>query len=280
MGRRQRGASRDPVRGIAREGHSAPRGARSLRRRCVRRSRPEASDRRPGGDQLPLPRALRADDVHRSHGGRAARLRAASARLARAGTRGGARGRRDAHRHVRRTAPVSPRDPDRRHLLRGRDQEGDLHVDERPAAARGRVPDALLGERRRRGRRRGLLRSVGHRKDDALGRPRAPSDRRRRTRLGRRRRLQLRRRLLRQGDPVERGSRARDLQDDALVRDDPRERRPGRERERRSRRRLEDREHASCLQARADREPLADEARRPPEVRALPHRGRVWDLAA
>ena len=38
---------------------------------------------------------------------------------------------------------------DRRHVLRGRDQEVDLHGDERPAAARGRVPDALLGERRR-----------------------------------------------------------------------------------------------------------------------------------
>ena len=34
-------------------------------------------------------------------------------------------------------------------LLRGRDQEVDLHADERPAAARGRLPDALLGERRR-----------------------------------------------------------------------------------------------------------------------------------
>ena len=38
-----------------------------------------------------------------------------------------------------------------RHLLRRRDQEVDLHGDERPASARGRVPDALLGERRRAG---------------------------------------------------------------------------------------------------------------------------------
>ena len=42
--------------------------------------------------------------------------------------------------------------------------------DERPAAARGRLPDALLGERRRRRRRRDLLRPLGHRQDDAVGR--------------------------------------------------------------------------------------------------------------
>ena len=51
-------------------------------------------------------------------------------------------------------------------------------------------------------RRRALLRPVGHRQDDALGRPRADADRRRRARLGRRRRLQHRGRLLRQGDPA------------------------------------------------------------------------------
>ena len=52
-------------------------------------------------------------------------------------------------RHVRRAAPVAPGGADRRHVLRRRDQEVDLHADERPAAARGRLPDALLGERRR-----------------------------------------------------------------------------------------------------------------------------------
>ena len=94
----------------------------------------------------------------------------------------------------------------------------------------------------------------GYRQDDALGRPGAPADRRRRARLGRRRRLQLRGRLLREGDPPLGGGRARDLQDDADLRDDPRERRHGRARRRRPRRRLEDREHARRLQARADRE--------------------------
>ena len=57
---------------------------------------------------------------------------------------------RDAHRHVRRAAPVPRRGAHRRHVLRGRDQEVDLHADERPAAARGRPADALLCERRRR----------------------------------------------------------------------------------------------------------------------------------
>ena len=70
-----------------------------------------------------------------------------------------------------------------------------------------------------------LLRPLRHGQDDALGRSRAPPDRRRRARLGRRRRLQLRGRLLREGDPPLRGGRARDLQDDAHVRDGPRERR-------------------------------------------------------
>ena len=53
----------------------------------------------------------------------------------------------------------------------------------RPAADEGRVPDALLGQRRR-GRRRGpVLRPVGDRQDDALGRPGPAADRRRRARL-------------------------------------------------------------------------------------------------
>ena len=78
----------------------------------------------------------------------------------------------DAHRHVRRPAPVADRGRDRRHVLRRRDQEIDLHRHERPAAARGRLPDALLGERRAGRRRRGVLRPLGHRQDHALGRSR------------------------------------------------------------------------------------------------------------
>ena len=60
------------------------------------------------------------------------------------------RGRRHADEHVRRPAPDPPGGADRRHVLRGRDQEVDLHAHERPPAARRRLPDALLGERRRR----------------------------------------------------------------------------------------------------------------------------------
>ena len=258
MGRRQRRDLGGALRGAAREGDRAHRRRRRpLRHRRVRGRRPEAADRRPRRHGLPVPRALRADDVHRPDRGRAARLRAAGARPARARARVRSRGRRHPQRHVRRPASVAPGGADRRHLLCGRDQEVDLHADERPPAARGRLPDALLGERRRRRRRRDLLRALRHGQDDALRRSRALADRRRRARLGRRRRLQLRGRLLREGDPALRRGRARDLQDDARVRDDPRERRPRRARRRRPRRLLEDREHARRVQARADRERAA-----------------------
>ena len=86
---------------------------------------------------------------------------------------------------------------------------------------------ANVGDGRRRG---GLLRALRHRQDDALRRPGAPSDRRRRARLGRRRRLQHRGRLLREGDPALGRGRAGDLPHDAHLRDDARERRGGRAR--------------------------------------------------
>ena len=89
----------------------------------------------------------------------------------------------------------------RRHRVRRRDQEVGLHGHELPAPRRGRPADALGGQRRRGARLRRVLRPVGNRQDDALGRSRAEPDRRRRARLGRRRRVQLRGRLLRQDDP-------------------------------------------------------------------------------
>ena len=232
MGGRQRRDLRGAFRGAAREGRRAPRPQRPLRRRRVRRRRSEASNRRPRRHEPPVPRALRPDDVHRPERGRAARVRAAGARPARARARVRPRHGRHPHRHVRRAPSVARGGADRRHLLRGRDQEVDLHADERPPAARERLPDALLGERGRCRRRRDLLRPVRHRQDDALGGSGAQADRRRRARLGRRRRLQLRGRLLREGDPPLGRGRARDLQDDADVRDDPRERRHGRARRR------------------------------------------------
>ena len=100
----------------------------------------------------------------------------------------------------------------------------------------------------------------------APARPRSPripsgADRRRRARLGRRRHLQLRGRLLREGDPPLRRRRSRDLQDDAHVRDDPRERRYRRARRGRPRRRLDHREHARGVPARVIANAHAGEAR-------------------
>ena len=95
----------------------------------------------------PVPRALREDDVHRARRGRARRLRAGRARPPRARGRGRPEAGRHAHRGLHLPPPDARRDPDRRHVLRRRDQEVRLHADERPAAARGRHADALLGER-------------------------------------------------------------------------------------------------------------------------------------
>ena len=64
-------------------------------------------------------------------------------------------------------------DPHRRHRVRRRDQEERLHGHELPDARRGRPADAL-GHQRRPGRRRGgLLRPVGDRQDDPVGRSRS-----------------------------------------------------------------------------------------------------------
>ena len=54
-------------------------------------------------------------------------------------------------------------DHHRRDEVRGRDQEVRVHGHELPDARRGRVPDALLDQRRRGGRRVHLLRPVGDR---------------------------------------------------------------------------------------------------------------------
>ena len=135
----------------------------------------------------------------------------------------------------------------------GRDQEVDLHAHERPSPASGRSSHALLCERGRGRSRRGVLRALRDREDDALGRPSAPPRRRRRARLERRRDLQHRRRLLREGDQALREGRAPDLPDDPNLRHRARERRRRRAGRPRPRRRLEDREHARRLQARADR---------------------------
>ena len=261
MGRDQPPTARGQVPRPAREGRRAPRRTRpAVRRRCLRRRRPVPPHRRPGRHRQPLPRALREDDVHHACRLGAPVVRARCARAPCAGGRGRPGGRRHPHRHVRRPPPDAGRGADRRHVLRGRDQEGDLHGDERPPSARRRPADALLGERRRGRQGRGLLRPLGHRQDDPVRRPVALADRRRRARVGRERRLQHRGRLLRQGDPALGRGRAGDLPDDEDLRHRARERRRRRARRGRPRRRLEDREHSRGLQARADLECRPDEA--------------------
>ena len=263
MGRRERGDLRGALRAAAREGRRAPERGRRLRHRRVRRRRPCSSDRGARHHGEPVARPLREDALHRPDRRRARRDGAAGARPPRAFRLGGSRGGRHADGDVRLPPPVPHGGRDRRDVLRGRDQEVDLHRHERPPAARGRLPDALLGEPRRGGARGCVLRSLRHRQDDALRRSRAPPHRRRRARLVRRRRLQLRGRLLREGDPPLGRGRAADLRDDARLRHGARERRHGRARRPRSGRRLEDGEHARRLQARADRERAPGEARRP-----------------
>jgi hypothetical protein len=92
--------------------------------------------------------------------------------------------------------------------------------------------------------------------------------------------LQLRGRLLRQGHPAVARRRAGDLRYDPRVRDGAGERRDGRARRPRPGRRLEDGEHARCVQARADCERAAGEASRSSERGRLPHGRRVRDPPA
>ena len=94
------------------------------------------------------------------------------------------RGNQDGHRDPR--PSQADGDPDRRHRVRGRDQEERVHGDELPDARRRRPADAQRHQRRAGRRCRGLLRPVGDGQDDPVGRSRAEPDRRRRARLGRR----------------------------------------------------------------------------------------------
>ena len=164
---------------------------------------------------------------------------------------------------------LRPQDgPHRRHPLRRRNQEVDLHHPQLHAAAAGRALDALLGQHRRGRRHRALLRPLGHRQDDALERSAPPADWRRRARLERHRRLQLRGRLLRQGDQAVAGGRAADLRDDAALRHHPRERRHrSRAAHARPRRRVAHREHAQLVSDHLHRQRRALRPRRSPDER-------------
>ena len=162
-----------PLRGVAREDRLLPRRTGRLRRRRVRRRRSGAPPFAPGRHIQPVARAVRKDALHRPAREGAPPARAGSARAARAGRRGGSRGGRHALRHVRRAPPEPFGGAHRGDVLRGRDQEVDLHGHERPAAAARRDADALLRERRPRRARGRVLRALGDRQDDALRRSRA-----------------------------------------------------------------------------------------------------------
>ena len=123
--------------------------------------------------------------------------------------------------------PARPRQApgaDRGHQLCRRDKEVGVRGDELPVAPAARASHALRRERRVRGRRGRVLRSVGHRQDDAVERPRPAAHRGRRARVERPRGVQLRGRMLREDDPAVGRGRAADLRHDAAVRDGARER--------------------------------------------------------
>ncbi len=269
LGQRQpahrRGAARSPLGQGARP---CPR-PRPLRPGPARRRRSElpparARDHGDGVAQpvraqhVPGPASGRAAGLRARLHGRAAALAAGRARAARHPLAGRDRGRSRASHGA-----------DLRHPLCRRDQEVDLFRAELSVARAGRAADALLGQCRAGWRRGDLLRAVGHRQDDAVGRSRPAADRRRRARLGSARRLQLRGRLLCQGDPAVGRARARDFRGLDPVRRDPRERgrRPA-ERRGRSRRRQPDREHAGLVSAALHPERERDRDRRP----SAPHR--------
>ena len=131
---------RGALRRAAREGRRVPRRARPLRRRRVRGRRSGAPHLDPRRHRPRLPRAVRADDVHHADD---ARARAASSRRRSCCTRPAFEADPDVDGTRSGTFivlhPTRHGGPDRRHVLRGRDQEVDLHADERPAAARGRA---------------------------------------------------------------------------------------------------------------------------------------------
>ena len=142
----------DELRAPAREGASLPRRARPLRRRRLCRRRPGAPPRPCGSSRrAPTTRCSRRTMFILPDDGELDGFVPDAVVLHAPGARGRPGDRRHAHRHVHRAPSDARRGADRRHLLHRRDQEVDLHAHERPAPARGRLPDALLGERRRRG---------------------------------------------------------------------------------------------------------------------------------
>ena len=142
--------SEEHFEGLREEGRRAHRSQRPLRRRRLRRRRSQASDRRPRRHEPSAYHALfaRTMFIDPSEDGAARR----SSRRRSSCTRPGSRPTPEVD--GTRTGTFVVLHPSAQEvliggtLLRGRDQEVDLHADERPPAARGRLPDALLGERR------------------------------------------------------------------------------------------------------------------------------------
>ena len=128
--------------------------------------------------------------------------------------------------HRRRTSPARTQHPDHdrpvarkenrrylRHRIRRRNQKGHLLRDELRHARPRRLPNALLMQcgPQRPNQCRPLLRTLRHRQNHTLSRPKPRTHRRRRARLGTHRSLQLRRRLLRQSHRAHPRKRTRDL---------------------------------------------------------------------
>ena len=187
---------------------------------------------------------------------------------------------RQPHRH--RSLAGTRRTGDPRDRVRRRDEEGGVHP-HALAAARPRHPvDALRRQRRAgiAGGRGAVLRPLGHRQDDALRRPAAASDRRRRAWLGGHGGVQRRRGVLREVHPAVGRARTGDLSGDPL-------RHRSRERRRRrgvarSRLRLggAHREHAGGVPDRFHRQRQDSLRRRSPAERDLSHLRRVGSAAS
>ena len=164
----------------------APRQGRRLRRepggdlrgRRLRRRRPPLPPQRPRGDRARLAGPVRAPALQASLQGGDRCLRARLDRdlgpRAPYRPRGGRHGVRD----LRRDRLRAQGGPRLRHGLRRGDQEEHLHGAQLRVADRTRrLPDALLGQRGKEGRRGAVLRALGDGQDDPLGRPGAGPDR-------------------------------------------------------------------------------------------------------
>ena len=205
-----------PFRPALRQDDGLLAGPRRLCAGLLRRRRPGIRDAHPGGEPAGVAQSLRAAAFHPAGPGTDRRSRAAVFDSFRARFPGQPGRRRHQLGNLHRDQFQEARGADLRHQLRRGNEEVGLHDPELPAAGTRRVPHALLGEHGRGGRRGAVLRTLRHRQDHALGRCRAPADRRRRARLERQRRVQFRGRLLRQVHTPLRGERTADLERDPL----------------------------------------------------------------